>query len=54
MSYKQALAYWATGDVRHAHTALRIIDGWANTNRQFGLADQNGPLEAAWVGQLMG
>lgn len=50
MSYKQALAFWATGDVRHAQTALRIVGGWAATNKVFGPAmDGNGPLEAAWV-----
>lgn len=49
MSYKQALAFWATGDVQHAQTAVKIIDSWAGKNSKFGLADQNGPLEAAWV-----
>jgi hypothetical protein len=50
MSYKQALAFWATGDVRHARTALRIMSGWAAVNKVFGPAmDGNGPLEAAWV-----
>jgi hypothetical protein len=50
MSYKQALAFWATGGVRHARTALRIMSGWAAVNKVFGPAmDGNGPLEAAWV-----
>jgi hypothetical protein len=33
MSYKQALAWWATGDERYANNALRIIDAWASTNQ---------------------
>jgi hypothetical protein len=50
MSFKQALAFWATGHVRHARTALRIMSGWAAVNKVFGPAlDGNGPLEAAWV-----
>ena len=46
MSYKQAMAFRATGDVRHAQTAVSIIDAWSINNKQFGLIDQNGPLEA--------
>ncbi|KAF6261585.1 chondroitin AC/alginate lyase [Scenedesmus sp. NREL 46B-D3] len=49
MSFKQAVAFWATGDVRHGRTALRIMSGWAAVNKVFGPAmDGNGPLEAAW------
>ncbi|WIA43021.1 hypothetical protein OEZ86_009555 [Tetradesmus obliquus] len=49
MAFKQALAFWATGDARHAATALRIMGGWAAVNKVFGPAmDGNGALEAAW------
>lgn len=48
-AHQQALAYAATGDERHAHTALRIVDAWATSNSQFGLASENGPLQAAWA-----
>jgi hypothetical protein len=29
MSYKQALAFWATGDEQYARNAFEIIDSWA-------------------------
>lgn len=45
MSYKQALAYWATGDPGHAETAMRILEGWASGNFEWGLQQENGPLE---------
>lgn len=52
MAFKQALAFWATGDARHAATALRIMGGWAAVNKVFGPAmDGNGALEAAWVSE---
>jgi hypothetical protein len=31
--YKQALAYVATGDARHAVMALKLLDNWAATNK---------------------
>lgn len=49
MALKQALAWHATGDERYANNALRIIDAWATTNKEFGLQRENGPLEAAWA-----
>lgn len=48
MTYKQALAYWATGDERYAENVFRVLDGWAGVNKEFGQLDQNGPLEAGW------
>ncbi|KAF8063673.1 hypothetical protein HT031_003528 [Scenedesmus sp. PABB004] len=49
MVFKQALAFWATGNAAHAQIARRIFDGWAATNVQIGPAlDGNGALEAAW------
>jgi len=47
-AYKQALAWWVTNDTRYADNALRIIDGWATTNKQWGIINRNGPLEAGW------
>lgn len=32
MSYKEALAYWATGDEKYAQNALKIIDSWATVS----------------------
>lgn len=29
MAYKQALAFWATGDEQYARNAFEIIDSWA-------------------------
>lgn len=48
MSMKQAMAYWASSDERYANNALGIIEAWTNTNQQFGLQKENGPLEAGW------
>eukprot|EP00775_Hariotina_reticulata_P012621 gene12621-12751_t len=48
-AYKQALAYFATGDARHADVALKILDSWAAINRVFGHLEGNGALEAAWA-----
>jgi len=48
MAYRQAVAYAATGDERHAKKAMHIIQAWATTNKEFGPEDRNGPLEAAW------
>ena len=47
-AYRQALAYWATGDTTHADNSLSIIKAWATTNKQWGVIGQNGPLEAGW------
>eukprot|EP00882_Tetradesmus_deserticola_P015228 GHRQ01016219.1.p1 GENE.GHRQ01016219.1~~GHRQ01016219.1.p1 ORF type:complete len:577 (+),score=184.85 GHRQ01016219.1:303-2033(+) len=48
MAIKQAMAYWATSDMRYANNALSIIEAWTNTNAAFGLQKENGPLEAGW------
>jgi hypothetical protein len=48
MAYKYATAYAATGDVQYAQLAAGILRAWARTNRAFGRAAANGPLEAAW------
>lgn len=48
MAYKSAVAYAATNDDRYAERAVEAIMAWATTNKQFGLSDKNGPLEAAW------
>ncbi|GBF98901.1 hypothetical protein Rsub_11539 [Raphidocelis subcapitata] len=47
-AYKAAAAYAATRDERYAALAARILNAWATTNKEFGLARANGPLEAAW------
>ena len=47
-AYRQALAWWTTGDTRYADNALNIIKAWATTNKQWGIIDRNGPLEAGW------
>lgn len=49
MAYKQAVAWWATGDRRHAQTALDIVAAWARTNSHQGVKHRNGPLEAGWA-----
>lgn len=48
MAYKNAVAYAATGDERFAVRAMEAVQAWARTNKVFGLAERNGPLEAAW------
>ncbi|WIA13695.1 hypothetical protein OEZ85_007252 [Tetradesmus obliquus] len=48
MAIKQATAFHATGDSRHAVNAFAIIKAWAATNKSWDLIGQNGPLEAAW------
>lgn len=48
MAYKQAVAWWATGDRRHAKTAIDIIAAWTRSNSHFGMKTRNGPLEAGW------
>lgn len=50
MSYKQALAWWATGDDRYANNALRIIDAWASTNQVSKQPDFNGT--SIWYSSL--
>jgi hypothetical protein len=32
-TYKQALAFWATGNVTYAENALRITHAWASNNQ---------------------
>ena len=49
MAYKQAVAWWATGDSRHAQIALNITTAWARTNSHQGVKYRNGPLEAGWA-----
>jgi hypothetical protein len=46
MSYKAALAYHATRDVRYARVVFDTVNAWAATNKAWGMASQNGPLEA--------
>lgn len=47
-AFKQALAFWATSDARYAVNALRVLDGWASTNRVLAPAlDGNAALEGA-------
>lgn len=48
MAYKQALAYFATGDQRYASQSAAILTAWSSSNTVFGLRNKNGPLEAAW------
>lgn len=48
MAYKQAMAWWATGDSRHAQTALDIVAAWSSSNARWGVRTRNGPLEGAW------
>jgi hypothetical protein len=48
MALKQATAFHATGDARHAVNAFAIIKAWAETNKSWDLIGQNGPLEAGW------
>lgn len=31
-AYKQAVAFWATGNYKYAQTTLKIIDAWSTTN----------------------
>jgi hypothetical protein len=46
--YKQALAWWITGEEKYANNALDIINAWSSTNKVWGITHRNGPLEAAW------
>jgi hypothetical protein len=48
MAYRQAVAYVATGQERHAQKSMEIIQAWSKVNKEFGPEDRNGPLEAAW------
>lgn len=48
MAYKQAVAWWATGDARHAQAAIDIIAAWAGNSTHWGVKTRNGPLEAGW------
>jgi hypothetical protein len=48
MAIKQATAFHATGDARHAINAFEIIKAWCNTNKSWDMIGQNGPLEAGW------
>jgi hypothetical protein len=48
MAYKQAVAWWATGDSRHASAALDIISAWSSNSSTWGMKTRNGPLEAGW------
>ena len=48
MAYKQAMAWWATNDSRHAQTALDIVAAWSSSNARWGVRTRNGPLEGAW------
>jgi hypothetical protein len=45
---RQALAYWSTNNTGFAANAQRIVNGWATKNTQWGLRNENGPLEAGW------
>lgn len=48
MSYKQAMAAVATRSAVYAQNVLAIADAWASVNKEWGLQNENGPLEAAW------
>ena len=48
MAYKQAVAWWATGDDRHAKAAFEIVAAWTRNSSRWGVKTRNGPLEAAW------
>jgi hypothetical protein len=48
MAYKQAVAWWATGDRRHAETALDIVAAWSGNDTRWGVRTRNGPLEGGW------
>lgn len=48
MAYKQAMAWWTTGDKRYAEAALDIIAAWAGNRTHWGVKTRNGPLEAGW------
>jgi len=47
-AYRNAMAWWATNDTQYAINAQRYIQAWVNTNTAWGLAAENGPLEASW------
>jgi hypothetical protein len=50
MAYKQALAFWATGDEQYARNAFEIIDSWAKVG-YFKLWDEC-RLQQVLYGQL--
>lgn len=50
-AYGQALLWAATGDAHYAHTAIAIMNAWSAT-LQKGHTNANGPVQAAWTGEL--
>lgn len=50
-AYGQALLWAATGDDRYAKNAIAIMNAWSATLHQ-GHTNANGPVQAAWTGEL--
>lgn len=50
-AYTQALVWVVTGDERHAHQAIRIMNAWAATLTG-GHTNRNGPIQAAWTASV--
>jgi hypothetical protein len=50
-AYTQALLWAATGNVKYARNAIRIMNAWANTLTG-GHINRNGPVQAAWCGSV--
>lgn len=50
-AYSQAIAWYVTGNERHARNAIRIMNAWASVLTG-GHTNRNGPIQAAWSASL--
>lgn len=46
--YKHAIAFVITQDERYAQKVVDILSAWNDVCQNFGIRDENGPLEAGW------
>jgi hypothetical protein len=46
--YKHTVAFLITKDERYAKKAIEIMGAWCDKCKKFGIAEENGPLEAGW------
>jgi hypothetical protein len=47
-AYTQALAWYVTGDARHARKAIELMDAWSAVIKDH--TNSNAPLQAGWAG----
>lgn len=53
-AYKQAVAFWATGNYKYAQNTLKIIDAWATTNTVGGRPSMYLLVASKWLVQKHG